>query len=421
MLPALLRRPLYYGWPMLIGVSAAQVVSWGILYYAFSVFITPMEAELGWPRVALTGAYSLALLCSGLSAVPVGRWLDRHGPRTLMTTGSILAVLLLVAWSQVRSLPAFYLIMAGIGIVSAGVLYEPAFVIVAVWFRRQRGRALTVLTFFGALASFVFIPLSAWLEAALGWRSALLALGGILGALTVPIHALLLRRRPQDLGLQPDGEPASAAADAHSLSTPERSIAVAQAVREQRFWLLTFAFATSTIAGLTMVVHLIPYLIAGGHTPGFAATIAGLYGLMSLLGRLTLGQLGERFARRWLTTGLLGMQCLGLVALLLAGATAGGALLYVTLFGAGSGVLTIMRAALLAEHYGPTNYGTINGAQNLALTGARTIAPVGGGLLASALGGYEPLLWGLVGLLILGAGAVATSEPAALPAGATAD
>ena len=406
---------------MLVGVSTAQVVSWGILYYAFSVFVAPMQAALGWSTVELTGAYSLALLCAGLAAVPTGRWLDRHGPRALMTAGSSLAVLLVLAWSQVTSLAAFYLIMAGIGAVSAAVLYEPAFAIVAVWFRRLRGRALTVLTFFGAFASFIFIPLSAWLVGALGWRGALLALAGILGAITIPTHALLLRRRPEDLGLLPDGAAAEPGALAQS-APPERSIAPGRALREPRFWLLTFAFAASTFAGVTMTVHVIPYLIGAGHSAGFAAAVAGLFGLMSLLGRLAIAPWADRVRRRAVTATLIGMQLAGLAVLAAAGATVAGALLYVALFGAGSGVLTIMRAALLAEHYGPANYGTINGAQNLALTGARTVAPVGAGLLAALLGGYGPLLWGLVGLLALGGGAVvAASDQPRRPAPAPAD
>src|SRR5919202_7006707 len=101
----------YYGWIMLGAVSITEVVSWGILYYAFTVFVAPMQAGLGWSRVAITGAYSLALLCSGLAAVPVGRWLDRHGPRALMTAGSILGTLMLLAWSQVQQLWVFYLVM----------------------------------------------------------------------------------------------------------------------------------------------------------------------------------------------------------------------------------------------------------------------------------------------------------------------
>lgn len=138
------------------------------------------------------------------------------------------------------------------------------------------------------------------------------------------------------------------------------------ALWEPRFWLLTFAFAASTFAGVTMTVHVIPYLSSRGHSA-------------------------------------------------VAGGSVAGALLYVALFGIGSGVLTIMRAALLAEHYGPANYGAINGAQNLALTGARTAAPVGAGLLVGTLGGYDALLWGLMCLLMLGAGAVVLSSASARP------
>jgi MFS family permease len=404
----LLRRPIYYGWPMLVAVSVAQVVSWGILYYGFSVFVAPMQADLGWSTVELAGGYSLALLCTGLAGVPVGRWVDRHGPRALMTAGSIAGTLLLLAWSQVSSLPLFYLIMAGVGLVSAAVLYEPAFAIVAVWFRRQRGRAFTVLTFFGALASFIFIPLSAWLLTTLGWRAALVALAAILAAVTIPVHALLLRRRPADLGLRPDGDPAEVDGEAPAVAA-ERSVTARAALREPRFWMVTFAFSVNMFATVTMTVYLIPLLTGAGHSTSFAATVAGLFGLMSLAGRMLIGPLGDRYARRWVTCGLYAMQIVGLATLALAAPTPAGALIYVALFGMGAGTLTIMRAALLAEQYGPANYGTISGAQNMLLTGSRALAPLGAGLLAAALGGYTLLLWGLAALILLGALAVLLS------------
>jgi MFS family permease len=381
---------------MLSAVSVTEVVSWGILYYAFSVFVAPMQAELGWSQPAITGAFSLALLCSGLAAVPVGRWLDRHGPRGVMTAGSVLGTLLLVAWSQIHDLWALYLVLAGVGAVTAAVLYEPAFAIVATWFRRKRGRALTVLTFFGAWASFVFIPLSAQLVDALGWRQALVVLAAILGSLTILPHALLLRRRPQDLGLLPDGEPV-ALTDTPSTPARERSHTSREAVREPGFWWLSFTFAVNTFTSVALTVHLIPYLVGVGHSPGFAAMVAGLFGLMSLAGRLTIGPLGDRFPRRLITAGLMGMQALALVVLALA-PTEAGALVYVALFGAGSGTMTIMRAALLAERYGAANYGSIQGAVSFVLTGAKTLGPLGAGLLAAALGGYPALLLMLAAL-----------------------
>jgi MFS family permease len=390
----------YYGWVMLGAVSVTEVVSWGILYYAFSVFVAPMQAELGWSQPAITGAFSLALLCSGLAAMPVGRWLDEHGPRGVMTAGSVLGTLLLVAWSQVHELWTLYLVLAGVGAVTAAVLYEPAFAIVATWFRRKRGRALTVLTFFGAWASFLFIPLSARLVEAFGWRQALVALAAILGTLTILPHALLLRRRPQDMGLLPDGEP-SALADTPAAPARERSHTSREALRERGFWWLSFTFAVNTFTSVALTVHLIPFLVDAGHTPAFAATVAGLFGLMSLAGRLLIGPLGDRFPRRLITAGLMAMQAVALVVLAVA-PTEAGALVYVALFGAGSGTMTIMRAALLAERYGAANYGSIQGALSFVLTGAKTLGPLGAGLLAAALGGYPSLLLVLAALSAAG-------------------
>src|SRR5712691_11229641 len=166
-----------------------------------------MEAELGWSRAATTGAFSLALVVSGVGAIPVGRWLDRHGPRLLMTAGACVGPLLVLAWSRADNLAGFYLLWAGIGLVMAAVLYEPAFAVVAVWFDRQRTRALTAVTLIAGFSSTIFLPLAAWLVQVQGWRSALVSLAAILAIGTIPAHALLLRRRPEDLGLHPDGAP----------------------------------------------------------------------------------------------------------------------------------------------------------------------------------------------------------------------
>lgn len=394
----------YYGWVLLGAVSITEVVSWGILYYAFTVFIAPMQADLGWSREVLTGGYSLALLCSGLAAVPVGWWLDRHGPRAIMTAGSCLGSLLLVAWSQVTTPGSFYLIMAGIGVVMAAVLYDPAFAVIAVWFRRHRGRALTILTFFGAWASFLFIPLSADLVASLGWRSALLALAGLLAVLTIPLHALVLRRSPLDLGLRPDGEPRDATAP--TLSTPaDIHVSLRAALQDLDFWWLTIAFAISTFATVALTVHLIPYLVEQGISAAYAATIAGLFGLMSLVGRVLLGPLGDRYPRQVVTAILMGMQLVGVLILILVPSVLG-AIVYIILFGAGSGTLTMMRAALLAERYGSAQYGSINGALSLGLTIARTLAPISATLVAGRLGGYRSLLWIIVVLCAAGGVAV---------------
>lgn len=139
-------RTPYHGWVLVGVLGITEIISWGVLYYAFSVFVTPMEADLGWSRGETTGAFSLALVLSGVGAIPVGRWLDRHGARVLMTAGSCVATLLVLVWAWFTTLPVFYLVWAAIGLVMATVLYEPAFAVVAVWFDRKRAKALTAVT-----------------------------------------------------------------------------------------------------------------------------------------------------------------------------------------------------------------------------------------------------------------------------------
>src|SRR5690554_3012295 len=164
-----------------------------------------METELGWTRAQTSGAFSLALLVSGLAAFPVGRWVDARGARGLMSVGSLAGSLLVLLWSFVTSLPALYLVQAGIGLVMAMVLYDVAFTVIATWFRRDRIRAMLLVTMVAGLASTIFIPLATFLVETLGWREALRVLALLLAVLTVPLHALVLRDHPRRLGFEPDG------------------------------------------------------------------------------------------------------------------------------------------------------------------------------------------------------------------------
>jgi MFS family permease len=200
-----------------------------------------------------------------------------------MTVGSCAASLLVLAWAEVNSLTTFYLIWAGIGVTLAAVLYEPAFFVVATWFVRQRGRALTVLTFLAGFASVIYIPLAGWLVQRQGWRAALWTLAVLLAVGTIPLHALVLRRRPEDLGLTPDG--ADSSRSEHDTETMAgQGFSMSAALRDDAFWWLSAAFFLSQLATAAMAVHLVPYLIDHGYEPAFAAVTAGLIGVMALPG-----------------------------------------------------------------------------------------------------------------------------------------
>lgn len=397
----------YYGWTLLLALAFTEVISWGILYYGFSVFLAPMQRELGWSRGALTGAFSLALLTSGVAALAVGRWVDRHGPRALMTAGSIAASLLLVAWANVRNVVLFYAIWAAIGVAMAAVLYEPAFVAIASWFRRYRGRALTIITFIGGFASVIFIPLTAWLIQTFGWRQAALVLAAILAAATIPPHALILRRRPADLGLLPDGGPGPAPPGQQPVA--ETSVPLRAAIHSSSFRWLTTGFCLAFVVNVAVTVHLIPFLIDHGHSAGFAAWAAGLIGVMALPGRLIFTPLGDRVPRRFVTSAIFAVQTIAIATLLLA-PTVSGVVAFVVLFGLGFGAITPARAALVADLYGTRDYGGINGVLALFVTAARALGPVSAGLLYTLFGRYEQTFWLLAGVSALASLAVLLIE-----------
>jgi MFS family permease len=400
--PSAARPRLYYGWVLVAVLAVTETVSYGVLQYAFPVFLAPMEAELGWSRTAMTGAFSLASLVSGFAAIPAGRWVDRHGARGLMTAGSLLAALLLLAWAATDDLAAFYAIWAGLGLAMAAVLYEPAFAVVASWFHHLRGRALTLLTFVAGFASVSFVPLATWLVEAYEWRRALVWLAVILAAATILPHAILLRRRPEDLGLLPDG---GSRVDDDGTGAFRPSVPADVAIRSASFRWLTIAFALSSLTTTALAVHLIPLLLERGYAPAFAGAAMGAVGLMALPGRLIFTPLGSRWPRAAVTASIFLLQALGIAALMMGGGEAW-VWACVALFGAGFGAITPARAALLAEFYGPLEYGRISGVLAMFLALARAAAPVGASVLYAVGGGYTPVLWTLLAACLAAGAAV---------------
>ena len=392
---------IYYGWVIAGTLAVTETVSWGILYYAFSVFLIPMQRELGWSPAVLTGGFSVALLVSGSAAPFVGRWVDRHGGRALMTGGSVLGTLLLLAWSRVEQVPLYYLIWVGMGLALATSLYEPAFAIISAWFERGRSRAFLLLTIVAGFASTIFLPVATWFVMALGWRQALVALAVVLAVTTIPAHALILRRRPEDIGLRLDGD---RGAELDRLQGPPAATGVParEAMRDPGFWLLTAAFFLGMLSTVAVGVHLIPYLITSGYSAAFAATATGLIGAMQVVSRIVVTVAGSRWPNVWLLALVLIFQAVAL-ALLLIWARPAGVIVAVVLLGAGRGAMTLMRATIVAERYGRAHFGAINGSVALFVSGAAALAPIGAGIAFEVADSYRPVFLGLAAACLLAA------------------
>nr|BFE56308.1 MFS transporter [Dactylosporangium thailandense] len=400
-------RPVLHGWRIVTALAVTQTVGYGTLYYAFAVLLQPMAATLHASTTTVTGALTASVLAGAAMAIPVGRWLDRHGGRALMTIGSTAATGLLLAWSQVRTVTQLYVVLIGVGLTSAMVLYEPAFAVVVSWFDpSRRAKALLAITVVAGFASAIFLPLTGALVARHGWQHTLLVLAALHGVVTIPLHALVVRRAPQPT------HPAQRHAAAH------RAAVVRAALRDTRFWVLGVAFVAEGAAMAAMTVHLVGFLTSRGHPVTFAATVAGLLGVLSVTGRLVLTGAQRRIRITTVVATIFTVQAIAALALLAAGGSRAGAVAGVVAFGLGFGISSLATPALLADRYGTIAYATIAGTLTVPITLARAGAPLGAAALLST-GGYIPVLTAIAIACLIAAIGIVTRAAAPSPVPAT--
>lgn len=380
------------GWPLVAALSVAQLVSWGSIYYAFALFVVPMEAELGWSRTALNGALSLGLLTAGLCAYSIGSMIDRRGGRLLMSAGSLLAVLLLVAWSYVQHVAAFYAIWFGLGVAMALTLYEPVFTVLTRLFPENYRFRITMLTLTGGFASTVFIPLTAWFVEVLGWRDALLALAACNLVICLPVHALMLSDR--------DAPPVQQGASETSGGDPMR-----RALRHPVFWglALCFTFYYGTFSALTF--HFIPLMDERGFSLALAVGVFAVIGPAQVAGRIILLVFGRNISAA--TTGrIIVVMFPASVALLILFPSSITALFaFAAIYGCANGIMTIVRGTAVPDLLWREGYGAINGALTLPANVAKALAPSVAALIWSVTSDYRQVLWTiLAGALLSAAG-----------------
>jgi MFS family permease len=377
-------------WVMVWTMAVAQVISWGTLFYAFSLFVVPMQESLGWSRPLLNGALSLGLLSTGIVAFPVGAWIDRHGGRGVMTLGSLAGGLLLLAWARVETPWVFYLLWVLIGVSMAGVLYEPAFAVITAVFGPEARRGITALTLVGGFASTVFMPLTQLLIEAVGWRSALLVLGGLNLAVCLPLHALFVPGSP---AFRPPAAPQEDAPTAHE---------VRAVVRGQVFVGLVIWFTAYNAAQSALIFQFVPLLTTWGVETAAILTSVAIIGPMQVAGRVVLMCFSTRLETReigmavtvLLPAAILTLLCLPHTLLWLG--------LVATLYGAGNGIMTIVRGIAVSDLLGRTHYGAINGALTVPTTVAKALAPVAAAALWSAVGDPSLMLWTMLGSALVG-------------------
>lgn len=377
--PALARQAIW-------AIGCGQLVNWGVLFFAYSILLVPLQEAFDAPRWLVAGAFSTGLLVSAIAAPAVGRLADRGQGPAVMQAGGLLAAGLLILWALQPSMAMTYVVWGALGLCMAAILYEPVFVIVGRAYSDAdaRLRAIATVTVTGGLASTVFFPGTSALVTRLGWRETAAVLGVIIAATTIIVGHFAFRDRAWS-------------AQTIREAVLDSGASAMTAVRLPGIGRMVFLFALSIIVNSAVSSNLVASLIDRGVAPTFAATVAGSFGIMQLPGRVLL--LNARIAPRPapLLLGSFALQIAGLISLMFHGTAA--MWVGVMLFASGAGLTTLGRPYLVLDQYGADRAGRANGVIARGQQLARAAGPVAAAAAGSALG-YNTVYASLAVLLV---------------------
>ena len=340
-------------------LSLAQLISWGTLFYMFSLLLEDFERDLSLSRVDAALAFSLALLMEGVLAIFVGRLIDAGWARAVMCAGSTLAGASFIVISLVQNQWQLYAVWIAIGVAMSGTLYQPAFSVLIRRYPQDFRRAIITLTFLGGLASTVFIPLGAWLISAFGWRNAVIVLGALHLLICVPIHAYWLR------GERP--------AQAHHESVGAKRLA--EYTHHFPFWGLAAFFILFSGITTAMGGHLVSILRERNLPEAWVIAIPASIGALQVAGRLLLffteKNMDVHKANRWIPT----LLPAALLVLALGLQSTSVAIFYALLYGMANGMITIVKATAMATYVSRERAASLNGLLGLPTAIARAVAP----------------------------------------------
>ena len=354
-------QKIYYGW-IIVGTAflcwfTADAFGW----YTFGVFIGPITQDLGWTTTALTGALTLRMVVSGLIGPIIGPLADkRHGARILMTCGVLVAGAVPVMVSFITKLWQFYLLysfIGAIGMVGFGGLVTNA--ILSKWFIKKRGRAIGIAAIGISTSGVVFIPVAHNLIEKFGWRFTLVVIGLIIWSVSLIPVFLFVRRRPEDMGLLPDGMTAE---EAESDTEMELEVVwtLKEALHTKALWLLLTGFNITGLALSGVFIHFYPFIEYKGFSGSVAATAMTVFAFCCAIVKIPWGLLAERVEVRYCITACY-LGCALSLLILLNTNSLFFVFLYAIVYGIALGGDMVLRELVWANYFGRTFLGTIRG------------------------------------------------------------
>ncbi len=396
----------FYGWWIIIAGFGMFMLGGGLLMHAFGTYVKLLEADFGWSRTQLSIAFSMQRIESGFLGPIQGWMVDRYGPRAVMVIGMLLFGGGFIAFSFVDSLLWFYVVFI---IMATGQSFGSMMSLSASlvsFFRRRRGLALgivgTGMATGGLLQPVVVAGLEAW-----GWRSMAIVSGLIIFAVGLPL-AGLVRHRPQELGLLPDGDQPGRPAGANGASgdgpqyLEEVSFTAREAMRTRSFWLLSIGHAAGLMTVGAMLVHFVPHVTEElDISLGAAAQMVTLMTAMLVIGMVSAGWLGDRLDKRLIIVTAMFGHLTAMLIMAWASAVALVALA-AAIQGVSWGARGPLTQALRADYFGTASFGKIMGFSSLIIMMGMTIGPLAAGGIYDLTGSYTPAFVSMAILVGLG-------------------
>ncbi|MBI2305593.1 MAG: MFS transporter [Chloroflexi bacterium] len=331
----------------------------------FSIFFKPITEGLGWSRSVFSTANSLGLLFEAISGPLIGSLIDRRGGRSVMATGGLLAGVGFIALSLVQS-PWHFFLVRGFLLPTGrvGISGWSVRVIISNWFVRLRGRAIG-LSVMGLSAGNTILPLFLTLIIPfIGWRASVLIMGALVWVLVVVPAAIFVRRRPEDMGLHPDGagpleqnredDPAP-----HLFADTQRVIwSRKQALATPFLWIITLATSLEIFELQGLHLHLVPYLTDTGLSATLAAGLISMRAFLTTGGRFVAGFAAERYQPKYCVMAQVFAKALG-IGLMIATTRVELIILGLIIYGLGQGGSPIFWEVMLANYFGRLSLGTV--------------------------------------------------------------
>ena len=387
-----MKKPrVFYGYWILAACFLFLAIGVGCSQVSFSFFIKPLQAEMGWSRTEIMAAFTIYTMCMGLTGPLVGRLVDRYGPRKIIPISALVVASGFITLSLMGSLIQFYIGYALIGLGTTGMGPVALTCLVSYWFSRRRGMAIGIMSTGMSIGGTVFAPIIAvYLIPSLSLSHAYLTLGLILGTIIVAVSLAVVRNRPADMGLLPDGLAAEeTGSEARRPSDPEEGLSLKMALAAPVFWLLAVAMILHH-SHMGVGQSVVPHLGDIGFPVAIAASAASTTALMGLAGMFFFGWLCDRIPVKFAYVIGLVFIVIGIVVLLNigAGSPVWMVWLYAAPFGFGASSWMPTMAMIVSTTFGMASYGTIFGMLNLFQSLGGAAGPLLAGYIFDSSGSY---------------------------------